>query len=162
MRTHGRHKMVTENSKTTNFRAHFLYNTSVYWLANLLIKITFLYWQVCFRWVKETNETINLEARFFIAVFILINKLTCRYNFSLLASFILYGKFRINKRVCLTMHHFCSIDNCDRILENSSKSYLKSSVFLHVFNDISNYVYVFTEYFLHSFSNLSIEFLVVL
>ena len=39
---------------------------------------------------------------------------------------------------------------------------MKSSVFLHVFNDISTYVYVFTEYFLHSFSNLSIEFLVVL
>ena len=37
-----------------------------------------------------------------------------------------------------------------------------TSVFLHVFNDISTYVYVFTEYFLHSFSNLSIEFLVVL
>ena len=39
---------------------------------------------------------------------------------------------------------------------------MKSSVFLYVFNDISTYVYVFTEYFLHSFSNLSIEFLVVL
>ena len=52
--------------------------------------------------------------------------------------------------------------NCDRILENSSKSHMKSSVFLHVFNDISTYVYVFTEYFLHFFSNLSIEFLVVL
>ena len=39
---------------------------------------------------------------------------------------------------------------------------MKSSVFLHVFNDISIYVYVFTEYLLHSFSNLSIEFLVVL
>ena len=39
---------------------------------------------------------------------------------------------------------------------------MKSSVFLHVFNDISTYVYVFMEYFLHSFSNLSIEFLVVL
>ena len=51
---------------------------------------------------------------------------------------------------------------CDRILENSSKSHIKSSVFLHVFNDISTYMYVFTEYFLHSFSNLSIEFLVVL
>ena len=47
---------------------------------------------------------------------------------------------------------------CDQILENSSKSHMKSSVF----NDISTYVYVFTEYFLHSFSNLSIEFLVVL
>ena len=51
---------------------------------------------------------------------------------------------------------------CDQILENSSKSHMKSSVFLHVFNDISTYVYAFTEYFLHSFSNLSIEFLVVL
>ena len=51
---------------------------------------------------------------------------------------------------------------CDRILENSSKSHMKSSVFLHVFNDIFTYVYVFTEYLLHSFSNLSIEFLVVL
>ena len=29
--------------------------------------------------------------------------------------------------------------NCDRILENSSKSHMKSSVFLHVFNDISIY-----------------------
>ena len=51
---------------------------------------------------------------------------------------------------------------CDRILENSSKSHIKSSVFLHVFNDISTYVYVFMEYFIHSFSNLSIKFLVVL
>ena len=48
---------------------------------------------------------------------------------------------------------------CDRILENSSKSHMKFSVFLHVFNDISTYVYIFTEYFLHPFSNLSIEFL---
>ena len=39
---------------------------------------------------------------------------------------------------------------------------MKSSVFLHVFNDISTYVYVFMEYFLHSFSNLSIEFLVII
>ena len=47
---------------------------------------------------------------------------------------------------------------CDRILENNSKSHMKSSVFLHVFNDISTCAYVPTEYFLHSFSNLSIEF----
>ena len=33
---------------------------------------------------------------------------------------------------------------CDRILENSSKSHMKSSVFLQVFNNI--YPYVFTEY----------------
>ena len=51
---------------------------------------------------------------------------------------------------------------CDRILENSSKSHMKSSVFLHVFNDISTDAYVFTEYFLQSFSNLSVEFHVVL
>ena len=55
-----------------------------------------------------------------------------------------------------------SNNKCDRILENSSKLNMKSSVFVHVFNDISTYVYVFMEYFLHSFSNLSIEFLVVL
>ena len=37
------------------------------------------------------------------------------------------------------------------ILENSSKSHImKSSVLLHVFNDISTCVYVFMEYFLHS------------
>ena len=55
-----------------------------------------------------------------------------------------------------------SYAKCDRILENSSKAHMKSSVFPHVFNDISTYVYVFTEYFLHYFSNLSIEFLLVL
>ena len=46
---------------------------------------------------------------------------------------------------------------CDRILGNRAKSHMKSSEFLHVFNDISTYAYVFTEYFLHSVSNLSIE-----
>ena len=56
---------------------------------------------------------------------------------------------------------YITLHICDRILENSFKSHMKSSVFLHVFNDIT-YVRVFTEYFLHSFSNLSIEFLVVL
>ena len=58
--------------------------------------------------------------------------------------------------------YVCITVICDWILENSSKSHMKYSVFLHVFNDISTYVYVFMEYFLHSFSNLSIEFLVVL
>ena len=51
---------------------------------------------------------------------------------------------------------------CDWILEHSSKSHMKSSVFLHVFNDISTYVHVFTEYFLHSFSDLCIKFHVML
>ena len=44
-------------------------------------------------------------------------------------------------------------------LESSSKSHMKSSVFLHVFNDISIYAYVFPKYFLNNFS---IEFHVVL
>ena len=33
---------------------------------------------------------------------------------------------------------------CDQILVNSSKSHMKSNVFLHVFNNISTYVYVFS------------------
>ena len=64
-------------------------------------------------------------------------------------------------RLALTLPHD-AVSICDQILENSSKSHMKSSVFLHVFNDISTYAYVFTEYFLHCFSNLSIEFHVVL
>ena len=56
-----------------------------------------------------------------------------------------------------------SFSICDRILENSSKSHMKSSVFLHVFNIISTYAYVFSyRVFLTFFSNLSIEFDVVL
>ena len=47
---------------------------------------------------------------------------------------------------------------CDRILENSSKSHMKSGVFLHVFNDIITCASVFQEYFLNTFSNWSIEF----
>ena len=35
---------------------------------------------------------------------------------------------------------------------------MKSGVFLDVFNDISTYMYVFTRYFLHAFSNLNTEF----
>ena len=38
--------------------------------------------------------------------------------------------------------------NYDQILQNSFKSHMKSSVFLHVFNDISIYAQVFPEYFL--------------
>ena len=48
------------------------------------------------------------------------------------------------------------------IWRSHGKPHMNSSVFLHVFNDISTYGYVFTEYFLYSFSNLSIEFHVVL
>ena len=36
--------------------------------------------------------------------------------------------------VCLFMHTNDCFIICDRILENSSKSHIKSSVFLHVFN----------------------------
>ena len=46
MRTCAHHRMVTETSKTTNFRAHLFYNMFLYWLANLPIDITFLYWQI--------------------------------------------------------------------------------------------------------------------
>ena len=60
----------------------------------------------------------------------------------------------------LGAHATAGITICDQI--NSSKSHMKSSVFLHVFNDISSYAYIFTEYFLYSFSNLSIEFHVVI
>ena len=56
MHTCGHHMMVTETSRTTNLRACFFYNTFLYWLANLLIGITFF----------------------------------------ILASFILYGRFRTN------------------------------------------------------------------
>ena len=74
MRTRDHHRMVTETSKATNFQARFFYNTFLYWLTNLLINNNFLYWQVFFRWVKVTKNTTNLEAHFFITVFILINK----------------------------------------------------------------------------------------
>ena len=50
---------------------------------------------------------------------------------------------------------------CDRILENGSKSHIKSSVFQHVFNYISTYAYVFSEYLFHNLNNLSIEFYVI-
>ena len=62
------------------------------------------------------------------------------------------------------MYYICksAIIKYDRILENSSKSHMKYSVFLYVFNNISTYVYVLTEYFLHSFGNWSIEFHLVL
>ena len=56
------------------------------------------------------------------------------------------------------MNKFIGNIICDRILENSSKSHMKSGVFLHVFNDISTYAYVFTGYSLHTFSNLNIKF----
>ena len=62
--THGRHTMVSEISQTTRFSARFFYNTFVF-INNLFIDVTFLYWQVFFRRVKETNKTTNLQACFF-------------------------------------------------------------------------------------------------
>ena len=50
----------------------------------------------------------------------------------------------------------CSI--CDWILENSSKSHMKYTVILHVFNFISVILYVFQVYFLNKFRNFSFEF----
>ena len=54
------------------------------------------------------------------------------------------------------------IENCDRILENGSKSHMKSIVFQHVFNCISTKAHVFPEYLLHNFDNLSIKFHVMI
>ena len=65
-RTHGRHTMVPEIS----FSASFFYNTFLYLLTNLFIDVTFLYWQVFFRQVKETNEKTKIQARFFYNSFL--------------------------------------------------------------------------------------------
>ena len=51
---------------------------------------------------------------------------------------------------------------CDRILENGSKSHMKSSVFQHIFNYASTYAYVFPKYLLHYSKNLGIKFHVML
>ena len=42
-------------------------------------------------------------------------------------------------------------------LENGSKSHMKSSVFQHVFNYNSTYVYVFPKNLLHNFDNLRMQ-----
>ena len=51
---------------------------------------------------------------------------------------------------------------CDRILENGSKSHMKSTVFQHIFNYISTYACVFAKYLLRYSKNLRIKFHVVL
>ena len=53
--------MVTETSKTTNFKACFFF----YWLTTPFISIIFFYWQVYFQRVKATNETTTLLAYLF-------------------------------------------------------------------------------------------------
>ena len=64
MRTHGHQTMVTETSKTINFRGRFVYNTVIYWIAILFIGITIFFWQVFLRRVKATNETTTLLTRY--------------------------------------------------------------------------------------------------
>jgi len=39
-------RLVKEANETTNLRARFFYNTSLYWITNLFNTITFVYWQV--------------------------------------------------------------------------------------------------------------------
>ena len=80
--THGRHTTVRETSQTINFLAHFFYNTFLYWLANLLIDIAFFYWQVFFRWVKETNKITNLEARISVTITFPYCKFFCLWKIS--------------------------------------------------------------------------------
>ena len=64
MRTRGCQTMMTETSKTINFWGHFVYNMVIYWIAILFISITFFYWQVFLRQVKETNKTTTLLTHF--------------------------------------------------------------------------------------------------
>ena len=63
-RTRGHQKMVTETSKTINFKGCFVYNMVIYWITILFIGITFFYWQVYLRQVKATNETTTLLTHF--------------------------------------------------------------------------------------------------
>ena len=67
------------------------------------------------------HETTTLLACFFYDTnFILINKLSNWCNVFLVASTFLYGRFCINKFVCLDMHRFSSLDDwlCNLISEN--------------------------------------------
>ena len=57
-RTHGHHTMMPEYSAA--------FDPITFKILNLYISVTFFYWQVFFGWVMETNETINLQAHFFI------------------------------------------------------------------------------------------------
>ena len=105
MRTCGHHTTVTETSQTINFRAHFFYNTLLYWLANLSMTHRYNSFILAsfFMRLKQTN----LEACFF---FVLINKLICHYNISLLANFFVYRRYCASKHVCLNMHCFCYVN----------------------------------------------------
>ena len=104
---------------------------AIYWIAILLITITFFYWQVFLRRVKATNEKITLLTRFTYNMTLLwINKLGNGHNFPLMTSAFLVEDFTQtnmfiwiytnHEHVCLNMHCFCSFDNwlCDPISEN--------------------------------------------
>ena len=107
---HGCQMIVIETSKTTNFWAHFFYNTFLYWLTILFIGIAFFYWQFYFRWVKAASETTTVLACFYDTILYRLTNLTIGITF-LVASTFLYGSFHANKHVCLDMHCFCSFDN---------------------------------------------------
>ena len=56
--------MVSETSKTINFRDCLFYNTFLYSIAILFIGIMFFCRLVFFRWVKATNKATTLLACF--------------------------------------------------------------------------------------------------
>ena len=73
-----------ENQQNNKFfQASFFY-TFLYWVINQFITSIGKF----FRQVKKTNKTTTLKSPFLLLkIFILINKVTHGYNFSLLASF---------------------------------------------------------------------------
>ena len=54
--THGRHMMASGTSKTTNFKGLCFYSMFLNWIATLFISMTFFYWQVFFRWLKQLTK----------------------------------------------------------------------------------------------------------
>ena len=68
----------------------------------------------------------------------------------------------INIMLSKALKLYCWSDSiCDQISENGSKAHMKSIIFHDVFNCISTYAYVFPEYLLDNFDNLSIKFQVM-
>ena len=65
MRTRGRHRMVTETSKTTNFDPVSFIKHVFILVSKPTHQYNFFVLASFFRRVKETNETTNLEVRFF-------------------------------------------------------------------------------------------------
>ena len=52
-------------TKQPAFEPCFFYNMFSYLLTNLFIGVTFFYWQVFFKQVKEINEITNFQAHLF-------------------------------------------------------------------------------------------------